>query len=94
MTDISKLNLAHYARCSYSGSHMYVHVHVRDMVVLVNTPVEGAMAMLLTFGARFSTVTVVLSVAVPPFESVAVAVQVTMSVGIAEVVERSKLEPV
>ena len=64
------------------------------MVVLVNTPVEGAMAMLLTEGARLSTVTVVLSEAVPPFESVTEAVQVTMSVGMAEVVERSKLAPV
>ena len=62
--------------------------------MLVNTLVDGAMLMLLTLGARFSTVTVVLSEAVPPFESATVAVQVTMSVGIVEVVDKSKLEPV
>ena len=62
--------------------------------MLVNTPVDGAMAMLPTEGDRFSTVTVVLSVAVPPFESATVAIHVTMSVGITDVVDKSKLEPV
>jgi hypothetical protein len=47
-----------------------------------------------TLGERLSTVTVVLSELVPPLLSVTVDVQVIMSVGIADVVERSKLAPV
>ena len=45
-------------------------------------------------GIRLSIVTVVLEESLPPFESATVAVQVITSVGIAEVVERSKLAPV
>ena len=63
-------------------------------VLLVVTPVGGEMLTAETTGSVFSTVTEALSLSVPPSLSVAVAVQVTVSLG--ETVEgvSARLAPV
>ena len=77
-------------RLSPSGS-LSVDKQVR--VESVRTPEVGAMDTLDRIGERLSNVTVVLFESVPPLESLTVAVQEMMSVGIAEVVDRSSVAP-
>ena len=67
---------------------------VQVKLELVNTPVLGLTPTLTTEGERLSMLTAVLDEAVPPLESLTDAVQVTTSVGIAPVLDKSSVAPV